>query len=376
MIPLSVPNLCGNEWKYIKECLDTNWVSSVGSYVDLFEKKVSEFTGAKYAISVVNGTCALHLSLQLAGVKSGDLVIVPNITFVASANSVKHSGADPVFIDVEESTWQMDLDLLEDFLQNRCQSKSGQTFFQERSISAIMPVHVLGNLCDMDRLLAIADRFHLAIVEDATEALGSYYRNKHAGTFGLCGCLSFNGNKIITTGGGGMIITNDEAFAKKAKHLSTQAKSNPHEYEHDEIGYNYRLVNLLAAMGVAQMELLPDFLERKKQIAEYYRKHLEDIPGIAFQHVPAQVASNHWLFTVRHPKSKELSAFLNKNEIQSRPLWVPMNRLKMYRNNYFHTESDHSAKLYESCISLPSSTGLSNREIELVTKKIIEFLKG
>jgi perosamine synthetase len=263
MIPLSVPNLAGNEWKYIKECLDTNWVSSVGSYVDRFELLLAEFTGAQYAVATSSGTTALHLSLLLAGVQPGDRVLVPNLTFVASANAVRHAGAEPIFVDVDAGTWQMDLDLVENYLgseQNRAR------------VSAIMPVHVLGNMVDMKRLLALAARYELPVIEDATESLGTTLGGSAAGTFGLVGCLSFNGNKIITTGGGGMILTNDQSLAQRAKHLSTQAKADPIEFYHDEVGYNYRLVNVLAAMGVAQMEQLPGFLARKAEISAFYKQ--------------------------------------------------------------------------------------------------------
>jgi perosamine synthetase len=223
MIPLSVPHLAGKEWEYIKDCLDTNWVSSVGSYVDKFENGIASFTQSKYAISTVNGTSALHISLILSGVQNNDLVIVPNITFIASCNAVKYCGADPLLIDVNPETWQMDLTLLSVFLRERTYTTNGECFETStgRRIKAIMPVHVLGNMCNMEELIEISAQYHLAIVEDATEALGSYFKGKHAGTFGTFGCFSFNGNKIITTGGGGMIVTDNEELAKKAKHLTT-----------------------------------------------------------------------------------------------------------------------------------------------------------
>ncbi|MEM6807169.1 MAG: aminotransferase class I/II-fold pyridoxal phosphate-dependent enzyme, partial [Bacteroidota bacterium] len=268
-IPLSIPTLGGNEWTYIKECLDTNWVSSVGSYVTAFEESLASYTGAPYAIATVNGTAALHISLILAGVERDDYVIVPNITFIASANSVAYAGANPLFIDIEEESWQMDLNLLESFLiEETEESENGRIYKKDgKRIKAIMPVHVLGNMTEMDRLMDIARRFALLVIEDSTEALGSRYKGQHAGTFGELGCFSFNGNKIITTGGGGMIVTADEEKAKRAKHLTTQAKADPFAYVHDEIGYNYRLVNILAAMGVAQMEKLDAFKQVRIQNA-------------------------------------------------------------------------------------------------------------
>ncbi len=376
MIPLSVPNISGNEWTYIKECLDTNWVSSVGSYVDKFEQKIAEFSGARFAVSTVNGTAALHISLLLAGVERGDYVIVPNITFIASVNSIKYTGADPILVDVSRDDWQMDLDLLENFLKNETEFKNGKCQHKAtgRTIRAIMPVHVLGNMGDMDRLIRLADTHHIAVVEDSTEALGSYYKNKHAGTFGLFGCFSFNGNKIITTGGGGMIVTNDEALAKKAKHLTTQAKSDPFEYVHDEVGYNYRMVNVLAAMGVAQMEQLPSFLLRKKEITSYYTNALSERIGFVPQKIASEVTPNNWLFTILHKEQKKLLKELTGSQIQVRPFWVPMNQLEMFRKDLYISIADVSNEVYSRGISLPCSTNISNEELESVVTKIKTIL--
>lgn len=375
MIPLSVPNLAGNEWKYIKECLDTNWVSSVGSYVTLFENKMAEFCGVKKAVAVSNGTSALHISLMLAGVQRGDLVILPNITFVAPANAVKYAGADPILIDIDEETWQMDIDLLEEFLETKTSLQNDSCIHKEsgRRIVALLPVHVLGNICNMDRLLSLAERFGLTIVEDSTEALGSYYKGKHAGSFGLFGTLSFNGNKIITTGGGGMILTNDEALGKKAKHLTTQAKADPNEYYHDEIGYNYRLVNILAAMGVAQMEQLEGFLQRKKQITAAYNDFFKNVEGAHPQTVTENVEANHWLYTIRIREQEELREKLLAAKIEVRPFWVPMNQLPAFKNDQYFTRNDVSDKVYRTCLSLPCSTGLTNEEQEQVILQLEEF---
>ena len=371
MIPLSIPNLAGNEWTYIKECLDTNWVSSVGSYVNKFEESLANFTNAKYAIATSNGTAALHISLLLAGVQQGDFVIAPNITFIATINAIKYCGANPILIDIDPDTWQMDLDLLESFLANNNNPK----------IKALMPVHVLGNMCDMDRLMQIADKYSLIVVEDSTEALGSTHKGKHAGTFGLLGTSSFNGNKIITTGGGGMILTNNETLAKKAKHLTTQAKADPFEYYHDEVGHNYRLVNILAAMGVAQMEQLEGFIQRKKQIAKLYDDALLKIEGITPQKITDGVQANHWLYTVKcggqaNHSPKELLAHLNKNGIQARPFWVPMNQLPMFTNDTYVSENNVSDEIYNSCISLPSSSNLTDDEIKTVINTIIHFYES
>lgn len=372
MLLLSGPNIAGNEWKYVKECLDTGWVSSVGSYVTKFEDMLAEFSGCKYGVATSSGTTALHIALLLADVKPDDYIIAPNVTFIASINSIKYTGADPILIDVDTETWQMDLDLLEEFLQNETDEKNGELIYIKdgRRISCIMPVHVLGNVCDMDRLIQLANTYKLRVVEDATESLGTYYKGKHTGGFGIMGCFSFNGNKIITTGGGGVIVTNDEELAKKAKHLTTQAKSDSFEYIHDEVGYNYRLVNVLAAMGVAQMELLPSFIKRKKEIDAFYKRELEGTGDIRFQRVNPEVDCNLWLFTIMTEKQKEVLRILNDNKMQSRPFWVPMNQLRMFKNDVYVTKEDKSDFIYQRCLSIPCSTYIKNEEMAAVAEKI------
>jgi perosamine synthetase len=368
MTLLSAPNISGNEWKYVKECLDTAWVSSVGAYVDRFEEMMAAYTGCKYAVATSSGTTALHISLLLAGVTRNDYVLVPNITFVASLNSIAYTGASPILIDIDKHTWQMDLDLLDNYLKSNT-TIEGDTCIHlkdKRIIRAIMPVHVLGNMVDMDRLKKLAQTFKLVIVEDATEALGSYYNGKHSGSFGSLGCFSFNGNKLITTGGGGMIVTDSEEFAQKAKHLTTQAKSDPFEYRHDEIGYNYRLVNILAAIGVAQMEQLPDFILRKKEIDSTYRSRLGGIGDISFQQVTPEVNPNCWLFTCKSGKQKVLLQTLNENKLQSRPFWVPMNQLPMFVKDIYISENDFSNTIYRECLSIPCSTNIDDGEVEAV----------
>lgn len=372
MVLLSGPNIGGNEWKYIKDCLDTGWVSSVGSYVDEFEKLNANFAGTKYAVATSSGTTALHICLILKGVKESDLVITQNITFVATLNAIKYTSADPILIDTDEKTWQMDLNLLEKFLKEETFQKDNECFHKKtgRRIPVIMPVHVLGNICDMDRFMKIASDNNLTVIEDSTEALGSYYKGKHAGSFGLFGTFSFNGNKIITTGGGGMIVTDNEELAKKAKHITTQAKSDPFEYFHDEVGYNYRLTNVAAAMGVAQMEQLPSFLKRKKEIIEYYKKGLRNIGDIAFQEVSVDVKPNWWMPTIKTSKQKEILRELNNAKLQSRPFWVPMNKLPMFKDNIYFQENDRSDFLYNHCLSIPCSTNITNEEMDMVIEKI------
>ena len=372
MILLSGPNIAGNEWKYVKDCLDTGWVSSVGAYVSQFETMVAEYAGAKYGVATSSGTTALHVSMILEGIGQGDYVIVPNITFVASINSIKYTGADPILMDVDPNTWQMDLDLLEKFLTEECSAgEEGLVYTKNgRRVKAIMPVHVLGNICDMDRLLRLAEQFGLTIIEDSTEALGSYYKGKHAGSFGKFGCFSFNGNKIITCGGGGVIVTDDEELAKKAKHLTTQAKADSFEYYHDEVGYNYRLVNVSAAIGVAQMEQLPGFIERKHQIAKHYMDELGGIGDIEFQQVSADVNPNWWLFTFKSAKQREILAALNAKKMQSRPFWIPMNQLPMYQGELYYNQTDQSNEIYKVCLSIPCSSYLTDEELVQISDTI------
>ncbi|HRD56431.1 MAG TPA: LegC family aminotransferase [Ferruginibacter sp.] len=372
MLLLSGPNMGGNELKYVTECIETGWVSSVGAYVDRFEKMSAEFAGTQYAVATSSGTTALHICLVLKGVNQNDYVITPNITFIATCNSIKYTGADPILIDAQEGNWQMDLDLLQEFLETETEQKNGECFYKKdgRRIPVIMPVHVLGNICDMDRLLQLAKEYNITVIEDSTEALGSYYKGRHAGSMGLMGTFSYNGNKIITTGGGGMIVTNDEALAKKAKHLTTQAKSDPFEYIHDEIGYNYRLVNVAAAMGVAQMEQLPSFLKRKKEIIEFYKTALANVGDIQFQQVSADVNPNWWMPTIETSKQKEVLKALNDDKLQSRPFWVPMNQLRMFKENIFYNKTNRADYIYQRCLSIPCSTNITDADLERVAQKI------
>lgn len=379
MIPLSVPFLNGNEWKYVKDCLDTGWISSAGSYVNQFEQQVADYVGAKYGIACMNGTAGLHIAQLLAGLEADDYVLAPNITFIATLNAIKYTGATPILIDVDPKSWQMDLDVLEAYLTENVVQKEFRgtvTSFHKttnKRIKAIMPVHVLGNVGDMDRLVSIAENYHLTIIEDSTESLGSFYKGKHTGTFGKFGVFSFNGNKIISTGGGGVIVTNDEELAKKAKHLTTQAKTSAMEYIHDEIGYNYRLVNVLAAIGVAQMEQFPALLENKRQMDGFYRSELAGIGDIQFQELSTDVEANCWLFTFQTSKMRQLLAYLNDNGIQSRPFWMPMNQLDMFQNDIFVSNNNQSEQIYQSAISIPSSAGITQADMEEVVNRIKVF---
>ena len=382
MIPLSVPFLDGNEWKYVKNCLDTGWISSSGDYVNKFEQKIAEYVGSKYAVACMNGTSALHISQLVLGINNSDYVIVPNITFVATLNSIKYCGASPILIDAKKDTWQMDLDLLESFLEKETELRKVNDRYYSfkksdgKRIMAIIPVHVLGNMTDMNRLIRISKKYHLSIIEDSAESLGSFYKKKHSGTFGSIGVFSFNGNKIISTGGGGVIVTDDMNIYLNAKHIANTAKIDKLFYIHDKIGYNYRMVNILAAIGLAQIEILPKILRKKKEIDLYYRKSLKNVGDIIFQKRLNSIDSNCWLFTFKTSKMKFLLKFLNENGVQSRPFWMPMNQLDMFKNDLFISKNDNSAELYKSCISIPCSAGITRSELNLVVNKIKEFYKN
>jgi len=381
MIPLSVPNINGNEWQYVKDCLDTGWISSAGAYVTKFEEAIQNYTGVKYAIACMNGTAGLQVSLNLAGVSSDDIVIAPNLTFVATLNAISYSGAEIALIDVCEDSWQMDIDLLNRWLKNNSSTKvvNGKpvTFDKAsgKKIGAIMPVYVLGGFIDVDELVEISSTYGIPLIEDSTEALGSFKNGKHAGTFGLTGVLSFNGNKIISTGGGGMILTNDKDIANRAKHITTTAKIDPLDYFHDEVGYNYRLVNVLAAIGVAQMENFESILKRKKEIDALYRSELNGIGDIKFQENDTDSDPNCWLFTFRTKKMRALLNHLNNNKIQSRPFWTPMNNLPMYKDLKYINKNDISNKIFKECISIPSSSNLTIEDQHKVISEIKNFYK-
>lgn len=377
MIPLSVPALRGNEWNYIKECLDTGWVSSVGAYVDRFEKMVAEYVGTRYAIATVNGTAALHIALLVADVQPNDLVLVSNLTFIAPVNAIRYAGAEPVFIDAEPNYWEMDVAKAADYLERECVMENGECFHREtkQRVRAILPVHILGHPVDMDPLRELARRYNLAVVEDATEALGSKYKGEFAGHLGQIACFSFNGNKLITTGGGGMIVTDDEAMAKRARYLTTQAKDDALEYIHGETGYNYRLPNLLAAMGCAQMENLDAYIGLKRETADYYTEMLGTVPGITTMQQAPGVFSTFWLYTILVDEnaygmgSRDLLKKLASAGIQSRPLWQPMHEspafAKLPRRDCLVSE-----RLNRTALSIPCSVGITESDREHVAQTI------
>jgi aminotransferase in exopolysaccharide biosynthesis len=375
MIPLSIPHLAGNEWTYIKDCLDTNWISSAGAYVNRFEEDIAAYTGSLYAVACMNGTAALHVSMKVAGVEPGHYVIAPNITFVATCNAIAYTGAEPLLLDADPETWQLDLDLLERFLKEECLIKDERLIYKKdgRTISCLMPVHVLGGMCNMNRLLKLAATYKLSVVEDSTEALGSTFMGQHAGTFGMFGTSSFNGNKMISTGGGGMVFTQDKELAQRLKHLTTTAKTDPLNYFHDEVGYNYRLVNILAALGVAQMEQLNGFLKAKKATADFYRTHLAGVGDISFQQNTPGVKPNDWLFTFRTAKMQELLTYLNGVGVQCRPFWTPMHDLPMFNHCPYFSAQDVSKAIHETAISIPSSSGITQEQRQIIVDQIKKF---
>ncbi|MBT7899628.1 MAG: LegC family aminotransferase [Candidatus Marinimicrobia bacterium] len=382
-IPLSVPSLNGNELKYVKECLDTEWVSSAGKYVDLFEQKIAEYTGSKYAIACVNGTAAIQVSLRLAGVGAGDEVIVSTLTFIASVNAITYNNATPIFMDADKY-YNLDSEKTIEFIKNETIFKNGFTYNKKTNnkITAIIPVHVWGNACWLDELIELCNKQNIAIVEDACESLGTFYNNgkyegKHTGAIGKLGCLSFNGNKIITTGGGGMILTNDESLAEKVKYLTTQAKDDPIRYVHNEIGYNFRLTNIQAALGVAQLEQLPSILKRKKEIYDFYQSTIKNIDGLSLSKVPEYAHNNHWLnllqidSKVYNEDREVLMKRLEENGIQTRPVWKLNHEQKPYKDcQYYKVEK--AKKLVENSLCLPSSSNLSNENLN----KIVSVLNG
>lgn len=337
-IPLHAPVFQGKEKEYLLECIDSTFVSSVGKYVDHFEDMIVNYTGSRYAVATVNGTAALHLALILSGVQRDDEIITQAISFVATANAISYCGAHPIFLDSEHDTLGLSQDSLVKFLTENCFRKNdGYTYNKDtgRKVSACIPMHVFGHPVHIDRIKAVCDEYHIILVEDAAESIGSMYGNKHTGTFGQFGILSFNGNKTITTGGGGMILTNDEDLAKKAKHLSTTAKV-PHEWEyvHNHLGFNYRLPNINAALGCAQMDQLPGFIQKKRELANSYKEFFSFI-NIPFVSEPHGCRSNYWLNSILLSDRAERDAFLaysNNQGVMTRPLWTLMPDLIMYGN--------------------------------------------
>ncbi len=363
---LHEPEFSGNEWEYVKDCLDTGWVSTAGKYVETFENMLTDFTGARHAIAPVNGTAALHAAFVLAGVEPGDEVIMPSLTFVGTANAAAAMGAIPHFADAEERTLGLDPARLKESLLEAAEVTNGvcRNKATGRRIAAVVPMHTFGHPVDLDPLIALSDEFGLTLIEDAAESLGSTYKGRHTGNFGRLSVLSFNGNKTVTTGGGGAILTNDADLALAARHLTTTAKL-PHAWEfvHDRIGFNYRMPNVNAAIGCAQLERLDDFVARKRRLAQAYIDALADVAGVRVFTEPDFARSNYWLNLfllnpeVAHCRD-DLLALCHERGLRARPAWTPMHRLAMYVDEE-RMDLTIAEDLYRRLINLPSSPRLA-----------------
>lgn len=379
-IPLSVPNLKGRELEYVTHAIETEWVSTGGPYINEFENQISSYVNTAGAVSVQNGTSGLHVSLKVCGILSNDEVIVPTLTFIAAVNPVKYVGAHPVFIDCDESLC-IDPEKVRAFIRKECVFKEGKLKNKKtnRHIKAIVVVHVFGNMAKMKEIMEISEEFNLKVIEDATEALGTYYiegpyKNKFAGTIGTVGVYSFNGNKIITTGGGGMIVSNDLEILKKAKHLTTQAKSDELYYTHDEIGFNYRMTNLQAGIGIAQLEQLESFIKTKKENYELYKQEILNIDGLSLIEFDKNIRSNHWFYALYIEDSyalsrDELIQHLSKKGIQARPIWSLISDQIPYKDSEAH-EISMAKKYLKHIINIPCSSNLTQEEVKYVLNNL------
>ena len=383
MIPLAVPHLAGNEWVYIKDCLDTNWVSYVGPYVDRFERELAVKVGATHAVAVSSGTSALHIALILAGVGQEDEVVMPGLSFVAPANAIRYCGAWPVFTDIRADDWQWDVEQVAAFLAQGCDRRDGQLVnkMTGRRIAALLPVHLLGGMCDVDAVAGLAAKYNLPMIEDAAECLGATYKERPIGApipdfYGPLRLVitSFNGNKIITTGGGGAIFTEDAELAARAKHLTTTAKADKIEFYHDEVGYNYRMTNIAAALGVAQLEMLDAYIEKKRIIAATYEEMIADSVH-AVHPQPVYCRSIYWMYTVRMEISaRPVVDQMIQRGIQVRPLWHPLNGLPAFQDAGMSPPCDICLNLYKTAISLPCSVSLSEESLERCARALISCI--
>lgn len=372
-IPLSVPNLKGKELEYITHAVETAWVSTGGPYVNQFEEKIAEYARCKGAVSCQNGTAGLHIALEVCGVTKEDEVIVPTLTFIAAVNPVKYIGAEPIFMDCDDSL-TLDVKKLKAFCENECSYIDGKLInnLTKKHIKALIVVHVFGNMADMEGVNNIAQTYNLKVVEDATEAIGTYYmegkyKGKHAGTIGDIGVYSFNGNKIITTGGGGMIVSDNEHFLEKAKHLTTQAKSDELYYIHDEIGYNYRMTNLQAALGLAQLEQLEDFIQTKKENYLLYKNDIEEILGLRILDFKDSIRPNYWFYALYVDSEYKLDRdqiikYLASKNIQARPIWGLISDQKPYKINQSYL-IDKAIHYWKHVVNIPCSSNLSKEDV-------------
>lgn len=377
-LPLSIPNLSDVEKAFVNEAIDDGWVSSVGPHVDQFEKKFAEYLGVEHAVACSSGTAALHISLILKGVEHGDEVLMPNMTFVATANAVAYIGAEPVFLDIDTKTLGICNQSLSSFIEQYTEFNGTYLINKKtgRRVKAILPVHMLGTPVDMDPLLEICSKYNIEVVEDATESLGATYKGKMSGTISDISCFSFNGNKIITTGGGGIITTNEPELAKRAKHLTTTAKTDPVFFEHDEVGYNYRMVNVLAAIGLGQLSRLDSFIDIKRNTHKCYAELLNDVEGVSLFTAPENCESNYWLNMVSFDEPlmaeyslRELVKFFADRGIQTRPMWTLLNQMPMYKH-CFSMPQPQSEALHSRSLSIPSSTCIEHDDILRVSEAI------
>lgn len=359
-VPLSVPKFVGNEKQYLNECIDTTFVSSVGKFVDRFEEDMARFTGAKKAVVCVSGTNALHMALMLAGVERNDEVLTQALTFIATCNALAYIGAQPVFIDVDKSTMGLSPDAVREWLVKNAEVRNGECWNKStgRRVKACVPMHTFGHPVRIGELAAVCNEYHIELVEDAAESIGSLYKGRHTGTFGKVGAVSFNGNKTITTGGGGMLLFQDEELAKYAKHLTTQAKV-PHrwEFRHDHIGYNYRMPNINAALGCAQLEYIDKLIASKREVAAAYNEFFKNVDGIDFFVEPENSFSNYWLNAVvleNKEKQIEFLQYTNDNGVMTRPIWELMNRLPMFENCQ-HDGLANTIWFADRVVNIPSS---------------------
>lgn len=380
-IPLSVPCLKGNEWNYVKECLDTNWVSYVGPFVKRFEKELAAVTDARRAVAMSSGTAALHVALILAGVKPDEEVVMPALTFIAPANAIRYCGAWPALIDVRGCDWQMDIDQLSHFLSDSCIRRRGLLFnkITGRRVAALLPVHLLGAMCDVDAVAELATMYELPLIEDAAECLGATYKSRPIGASAPSyrGPLrivvtSFNGNKVMTTGGGGALLTNENSVANRAMHLSTTAKVDDVEFLHDEVGYNYRLTNIAAALGVAQLEQLNDHVEFKRMVAHRYKGIFLGHSHITTHPEPRQCRSTFWLYTVLLDiQSKPIAEYLNSKGIMARRVWLPISDLPPFKDKVFSAGSKMANHLHEYALSIPCSVEITPGQIGTVAEQLM-----
>ena len=386
-IPLSVPRFAGQELDFVSEAIKTEWVSTAGSFIKKFESAVARYTGSRYSVACQSGTAGLHLALRALGVGSGDEVLVPTLTFIAPINCVTYLGAKPVFFDCDDSLG-INIESLTRFLESRC--KIGPTGVVNKltgaRIGAILPVHVFGNTVDMEALIPLAERYNIPIIEDASESLGSYYtsgqfRNRHSGTIGKIGVYSFNGNKIITTGGGGLVVTDDAEIARKILYLSNQAKDDETEYIHNDVGYNYRMTNLQAALGLAQIEQIESFIATKTSNLALYREHLDGIPGLSILPFRKNIRTNAWFYSLLVDEklaklsARKLMVALTAKNIQTRPIWY-LNHLQMPFKNCIHfCEAGNAKSYWEKILNLPCSSNLGSHQVRRVCKEIQDLIK-